>query len=73
MKIMPIAARTGEKEDGFNNLSQIVLPSIPVSDKSHDVIVVPIFAPIIIPTDCDSFIIPEFTNPTTITVVADDD
>ena len=30
-------------------------------------------APIIIPMACASFIIPEFTNPTTITVVAEED
>lgn len=48
-------------------------PCIPVSDNSHDVIVVPILAPIITPIACDSLIIPEFTKPTTITVVADDD
>ena len=35
--------------------------------------VVPIFAPMIRPTAWFSFIIPAFTNPTTITVVADDD
>ncbi len=34
---------------------------------------VPIFAPIIIPIACATFIIPAFTKPTTITVVADDD
>ena len=34
------------------------------------VIVVPMFAPIITPTACDRFIIPAFTRPTTITVVA---
>ena len=39
----------------------------------HDVIVVPMLAPIIMPTACVSFIIPELTKPTTITVVADED
>ena len=33
---------------------------------------VPTFAPIITPTACRRLIIPEFTNPTTITVVAED-
>ena len=37
------------------------------------VIVVPIFAPIIIPVACFSVIIPAFTKPTTITVVAEED
>ena len=34
---------------------------------------VPTFAPIITPTACRRLIIPEFTNPTTITVVAEED
>ena len=44
-----------------------------MSDNIQDVIVVPILAPMIIPTACSSFIIPELTKPTTMTVVADDD
>ena len=40
---------------------------------SHAVAVVPIFAPIITPITCESFIRPEFTKPTIITVVADED
>ena len=39
----------------------------------HPVTLVPILAPMIIPIACATFIIPEFTNPTTITVVAEDD
>ena len=34
---------------------------------------VPMLAPMIIPTTWESFMIPEFTKPTTITVVADED
>ena len=37
------------------------------------VMVVPMLAPMIIQTACLSVIIPELTNPTTITVVAEDD
>ena len=40
---------------------------------SCPVIVVPIFAPIMTHIACRKVINPEFTNPTTITVVADDD
>ena len=40
---------------------------------SCPVIVVPILAPIIIHTACVKVIIPELTNPTTITVVAEED
>ena len=46
---------------------------IPVRLKIQEVIVVPILAPMITPTACDNFMIPEFTKPTTITVVAEDD
>ena len=47
--------------------------SIPVRLKSHEVTVVPMFAPMMIPIACDSFMMPEFTKPTTMTVVAEDD
>ena len=40
---------------------------------SCPVIVVPMLAPMMIQTACFSVIRPEFTNPTTITVVADED
>ena len=40
---------------------------------SCPVMVVPMLAPIMIQTACFSVIRPEFTNPTTITVVADED
>ena len=69
----PISARIGAKEDGFNIWITKFSPSIPVRLKIQDVIVVPIFAPMIIPTACFNCMIPEFTNPTTITVVAEDD
>ena len=46
---------------------------MPDRDRIHEVMVVPILAPIMIPTACESCMIPELTNPTTITVVADDD
>ena len=71
--IIPISARTGEKEDGFNMLIRKLELSIPVRLKSHEVIVVPMFAPMMIPIACDSFMMPEFTKPTTMTVVAEDD
>ena len=69
--IMPITASTGENDDGFKRLIHPA-PLIPVSDNIHEVTVVPILAPIIIPTACESCIIPELTKPTTITVVADE-
>ena len=73
IKKMPIIASIGVKDVGLSSCMKMLSPCIPVSDNSHDVIVVPILAPIITPIACDSLIIPEFTKPTTITVVADDD
>ena len=58
---------------GLSSLINTFPLLIPVSDRIHDVIVVPMLAPIIMPTACASFIIPELTKPTTITVVADED
>ena len=73
MKITPISARIGENELGFNNFTKKFELSIPARLRIHAVIVVPIFAPIMKPTAWDKCMIPEFTKPTTITVVADDD
>ena len=66
-------ARTGEKLAGFRNCIKKLSLSIPDKLKIQDVIVVPILAPMMIPMACDNFIIPEFTKPTTITVVAEED
>ena len=70
--ITPATIRTGVKDSGFSILRRKLVPEISVVDKSQDVTVVPIFAPIITLMDCASFIIPEFTKPTSITVVADE-
>ena len=72
VKITPITANTGENEDGFNNCIKKFPLSIPVKLSSQDVMVVPMFAPMITPTACVNFIIPELTKPTTITVVAEE-
>ena len=48
--MIPTAASTGEKEEGFNSCMITLEPSTPVNDSSHAVTVVPILAPIIIPT-----------------------
>ena len=72
-RIIPINASTGANEDGFNIFTKKLPPEIPVRLNSHDVTVVPIFAPIITPAAWDNLIIPEFTSPTTITVVAEED
>ena len=50
IKMIPMPASRGEKDDGLRSLSKIVLPSIPVSDNSQEVMVVPMLAPIMTPT-----------------------
>ena len=72
-KIIPIRARTGEKEEGLKSFTIKLSPWIPVRLKTHEVTVVPTLAPIIIPMAWYSFIIPELTKPTTMTVVAEED
>ena len=72
-QITPTAARTGAKAEGLHIRIQKLLPSRPQRLKIQAVTVVPTLAPIIIPAACVSFMIPELTNPTTITVVAADD
>ena len=47
-------------------------PSIPERLRSQAVAVVPIFAPMMTGIACLSDIIPEFTKPTSMTVVADE-
>ena len=50
IKKMPIIASIGVKDVGLSSCMKMLSPCIPVSDNSHDVIVVPILAPIITPT-----------------------
>ncbi len=69
----PIIASTGAKEEGFKSLIQKFPLSMPDKLNIQDVTVVPILAPIITPIACESFIMPELTNPTTMTVAAEDD
>ena len=71
--MIPITARTGENDSGLTSLKIMLSPVIPLRLNSHAVTVVPIFAPRIMLIVWLSFIRPEFTNPTSITVVAEDD
>ena len=73
IRIIPITAMTGEKLSGLSSFIKRLSPCMPVRLRIHAVMVVPTFAPIIIPIACESFIIPELTKPTAITVVADED
>ena len=66
-------AKIGEKVLGFNRLTKMLSPFSPDKLNSHAVTVVPKFAPMMTPTALESFIIPELTNPTTMTVVVDED
>ena len=72
--IIPISATMRAKQEGFRNWSnRLSFPSIPESDRIHAVSVVPISDPKITPTVCGSSMIPELTNPMSITVMADED
>ena len=68
----PTKASIGVKDDGFKSRRKKFSPEIPLRLKIHAVTVVPMFAPIIILIVWESFIIPEFTKPTSITVVAEE-
>ncbi len=72
-KRIPITAKTGENAVGFSNFTKKLSLSIPDKLKTQEVIVVPIFAPIIMGAACESRKSPELTNPTVITVVAEED
>ena len=67
-----MTARIGEKEEGLNSWT-MPSPSRPASEMIQAVTVVPTLAPMMMPTAWVSFITPELTKPTTITVVADED
>ena len=71
--ITPTIANICENDVGLSICTTKLLPSIPVRLKIHEVMVVPTLAPMITPIACVSFMIPELTKPTTMTVVADDD
>ena len=73
MMTTPTAASTGVKVVGFRSCTSRLSPSRLARLRIHDVAVVPMLAPMMTPTACDSRMMPEFTNPTTITVVAEDD
>ena len=73
VRITPTAASTGEKDEGFSRRISTLSPEMPARERSQEVIVVPILAPMMMPTDCESCIMPELTKPTTMTVVAEED
>ena len=70
---MPANASSGEKVMGFKRVRKKFSPCTPVRLKSHEVSVVPTFEPIIMPKVSPKASMPEFTRPTSITVIAEDD
>ena len=73
MRMMPIRASTGEKFSGFSRFTKTFSLSMPVSAKIHAVSVVPMLEPMMTPMVCPSSMTPEFTRPTSITVMAEED
>ena len=77
--MIPMRAMIGENASGLRSLSRkLVIPPFPVSlislrQSIHAVKVVPIFEPKHTPIVCSRVMRPEFTNPTSITVIADED
>ena len=69
----PIRATMGEKDSGFNSRRKKLLLSMPAALKIQAVRVVPTLEPMITPTVWLSCIMPEFTKPTSMTVMAEED
>ena len=57
---------------GLRSCTHTASPLMPPRLSSHEVAVVPMFAPMMTPMACFKVISPEFTKPTTMTVVADE-
>ena len=73
IRIMPISASSGEKFSGLSILTKMFSLSSPVIARIHAVSVVPMLEPMITPMVCPNSITPEFTRPTSITVMAEED
>ena len=73
MRIMPARAMTGEKFSGFSRFTKTFSLWMPVRDKIHAVRVVPMLAPMMTPMVWPSSMTPEFTKPTSMTVMAEED
>ena len=71
MITMPMTARMGEKLAGLQICTRKLSPCSPVRLRIQAVTAVPMLAPMMTPTEFSSVRIPEFTKPTTITVVAE--
>ena len=69
----PMMPMIGEKFAGRRSCRNRLSLWMPVVDRSQAVMVVPMLAPRITPTDCSSVMIWELTKPTTMTIVAPED
>ena len=70
---IPARAIRGEKFSGFSRFTKTFSLSMPVRDRIHAVRVVPMLEPMMIPMVCLNSMTPEFTRPTSITVMAEED
>ena len=73
MSSTPARASRGEKFSGLSILMKKFPLSMPVRERIHAVSVVPMLEPMMTPMVCPSSMTPEFTNPTSITVTAEED
>jgi len=73
LKRIPINASRGAKVMGLSSVRKKLSPPMPARLKSHAVRVVPTFEPITTPKVSQKSTMPEFTRPTSITVIAEDD
>ena len=72
VRTTPMSARMGVKEVGLSSMTKKLSPSKPVKLRIQAVTVVPTLAPIMTLMACRRVSSPEFTKPTTITVVAEE-
>ena len=72
IRMIPINARSGEKDSGFSILTKTLSLDTPIKLMIQAVTVVPILDPMMTPTVLPIFISPEFTRPTSMTVTAEE-
>ena len=73
MSSPPARASRGEKLSGLSMLTRTFSLSMPVRERIHAVSVVPMLEPMITPMVWPISMTPEFTRPTSITVMAEED
>ena len=73
IRTTPARASSGEKFSGLSILTRTLPLSMPVRERIHAVSVVPMLEPMITPMVWPISMTPEFTRPTSITVMAEED